>query len=125
MKRVGGDVVAVPKFEYVRSPALMKAYRLLPCQHCGRGDGTIAGAHSNWSEHGKGRGIKASDICCASLCFTCHSWLDAGGAQDYLKRVMWDEAHSKTIDGLIKLSQGTGKQAQKLRETLRSVGLVK
>jgi hypothetical protein len=50
----------VLKFVYVRSPALMKAYRLICCQHCGRDDGTVCGAHSNWAVHGKGRSIKAS-----------------------------------------------------------------
>lgn len=80
----------------------MEAYRAIPCQHCGRDDGTVCGAHSNWAEHGKGRGIKASDDKCASLCSRCHSSLDQGfsmsGAE---KKAMWLAAHEKTIATLV------------------------
>ena len=67
-----------PKRAYVRSKALMAAYRQIPCQHCGRDDGTVCGAHSNSGAMGKGRGIKADDNTCASLCHTCHAALDQG-----------------------------------------------
>jgi len=67
-----------PKHQYIRSPALMKAYRQIPCQHCGAEDGTVCGAHSNQSADGKGRSIKADDNKCASLCFRCHAALDQG-----------------------------------------------
>lgn len=110
-----------PKTAYVRSPALMKAYRLLSCQNCGADDGTVCGAHSNWAEHGKGRGIKASDDKCASLCFTCHSALDQGNASKELKRDMWFRAHTKTIDGLIALSW----EQPRLRKLLQELGIVK
>lgn len=109
-----------PKTQYIRSPALMKAYRLLPCQHCGADDGTVCGAHSNWSEHGKGRGIKASDDKCASLCFACHSWLDQGSGDGYEKRAMWDAAHTKTHEALIALSWDNWR----LRALLVKLGLV-
>ena len=59
------------KFKYIRSPALLKACREIPCQHCGIEDGTVVAAHSNESRHGKGRGIKASDIYIAALCAKC------------------------------------------------------
>lgn len=65
-----------PKFSYVRSPALMALYRTIPCQNCGREDGTVVGAHSNQAIFGKGRGIKASDDRCASLCARCHNDVD-------------------------------------------------
>lgn len=67
-----------PKARYVRSKALREAYRLIPCQHCGADDGTVCCAHSNLAAHGKGRGIKASDDCAASLCAVCHHQLDQG-----------------------------------------------
>lgn len=116
----------VQKTDYVRSPALMRAYRRLPCQNCGADDGTVCGAHSNWAEHGKAKQRKASDIYCASLCYRCHSDLDQGawmpGAERYL---MWSRAHTLTIATLIAKSQEPGREAMRLRETLRQVGLVK
>ncbi len=61
------DMTARPKTEYIRSNKLMLRYRMLPCQNCGANDGTVCGAHSNQSKHGKGKGIKASDQYAASL----------------------------------------------------------
>lgn len=91
--------VPVPKFAYTRSPALLKACRLIPCQHCGVSDGTVVACHSNWAEHGKGRSVKASDLFVASLCFTCHSELDQGAhlTRDQ-RRAMWEAAHARTVD---------------------------
>lgn len=89
---------AVPKREYIRSEALMRAYRLIHCQHCGRDDGTVCGAHSNWGEHGKGKSIKADDNRCASLCFTCHGMLDQGSILGRAERqALWAVAHQKTV----------------------------
>jgi len=110
-----------PKHKYVRSPALMKAYRLLSCQHCGADDGTVCGAHSNWAEHGKGRGIKASDDKCASLCFKCHLELDSGRGDRDDKRSMWDAAHASTMAGLIDLSLSL----PTLRRLLSEVGIAR
>lgn len=87
-----------PKFEYVRSKKLMDAYRMIPCQHCGIDDGSVCGCHSNWSKHGKGRGIKASDEYCASLCGLCHFMLDRGASLTADERWdMWFKAHVKTV----------------------------
>jgi hypothetical protein len=92
----------VPKGEYIRSEALMRAYRLIPCQNCGKDDGTVCGAHSNWGVHGKGRGIKASDVFAASLCFTCHGELDQGAVMGRSERfALWTVAHAKTIRELL------------------------
>ena len=97
-------VVPVPKREYVRSEALMKAYRRLECQHCGRDDGSVCGAHANWSEFGKGKSIKASDVFCASLCQRCHYQLDQGRLLSAAeRRAMWQAAHIKTIAKLVEL----------------------
>ena len=89
------------KTNYLRSPSLMRLYRTLPCQHCGIDDGSVCGAHSNQSHHGKGRGIKAGDQYCASLCHACHLALDQGRSMSRAERVaMWDAAHAKTVAAL-------------------------
>ena len=86
-----------PKTEYIRSKKLLKAVASLRCQHCGNSEGVQA-SHSNWAEHGKGRGIKASDIYTAALCQDCHQELDQGKhlSKDERKR-LWIEAHKKTV----------------------------
>jgi hypothetical protein len=77
---------------------------MIPCQHCGIDDGTVCGAHANSSKFGKGRGIKASDIYCASLCFTCHMELDQGSKMTKAEREqMWQSAHEKTVNKLVEL----------------------
>lgn len=99
---VAAPAAPVEKFRYLRSDALMRAYRLIPCQHCGRQDGTVCGAHSNWPEHGKGRSIKASDEFCASLCFACHGALDQGVQMTAEQRkAMWTAAWRKTRAALL------------------------
>lgn len=91
------------KFDYVRSDALMRAYRLIPCQHCGADDGTVCGAHSNWAVHGKGRGIKASDIFAASLCHADHAELDQGlRLTEAERQAMWWQAHIRTVSELLR-----------------------
>jgi len=94
-------VPSFPKFNYVRSDRLMGpngAYGKIECQHCGISDGTIVGAHSNWAVHGKGRGIKASDVYCASLCARCHWRLDQDLTMSKEERkAFWWNAWRKTI----------------------------
>ena len=88
-----------PKAEYVRDTRYRDACRAMPCQHCGAA-GEHAGvtwAHSNWQEHGKAKGIKASDQHVAALCTACHSWLDQGKGSAEEKRAMWDAAHARTV----------------------------
>lgn len=129
--RITDDGVAVPKREYVRSHTLMVAYRSIPCQHCGADDGTVCGAHSNWSEHGKGGRIKADDNRCASLCFRCHCQLDQGSqwsAEE--KRLIWEEAHVKTVRLLLFTGRWPasvpvpqlGEDVMELRQALREQG---
>lgn len=92
----------IEKTQYIRSAKLMQAYRKLPCMHCGIDDGSVCGAHSNQAIHGKGRGIKSSDIYCASLCHVCHHALDKGRSMSRSERVaMWDAAHEKTVKALV------------------------
>ena len=88
----------IEKRYYVRSKKLREAYRLIPCQNCGREDGTVCCAHANWAIFGKGGSVKASDDCAASLCFTCHSELDQGaGLSREERKALWWAAHVKTL----------------------------
>lgn len=90
-----------PKTEYIRSQKLLKAVASLRCMHCGTSEGVQA-SHSNWAEHGKGRGIKASDIYTAALCLRCHFEIDQG--RDLTKeqrKQMWVNAHKKTVETLV------------------------
>ena len=88
----------IEKRDYIRSKKLREAYRLIPCQNCGREDGTVCCAHANWAIFGKGGSVKASDDCAASLCFTCHSELDQGaGLSREERKALWWAAHVKTL----------------------------
>ncbi len=89
-----------PKFPYFRSTKHLRNVASLPCQWCGIDDGCQA-AHSNMAQHGKGRGIKASDEYTAALCQTCHSQLDQGNKLSKQERQdMWTEAHKRTYNKL-------------------------
>jgi hypothetical protein len=81
-----------------RNKKLLEYARRLPCQHCGKEDGTVVAAHSNQLRDGKGRGLKASDYRIASLCYTCHSEIDQGKRLDKSERIqMFEDAHRSTI----------------------------
>jgi len=72
----------------------------LPCQNCYI-EGQTQAAHSNWAEHGKGRGIKASDEYTAALCQTCHAELDSGARLNKeQRRDLWQIAYQKTVNKL-------------------------
>lgn len=102
MARVSDEVAAIPKMVYVRSKKLLAACRDIPCQHCGRNDGTVVAAHSNELRHGKGRSCKASDQYVASMCFDCHRELDQGAKWSKAERQgIWDAAHRKTVALLV------------------------
>jgi len=86
-----------PKYGYIRSAELMQNARKIPCQHCGRDDGTVVAAHTNFGG-GKGRGIKASDNLIASLCYPCHMEIDQGVKLDKeTRKQIWLAAHHKTV----------------------------
>ena len=59
----------------MRDSKRLAAIRQLPCCECGRAAPSQA-AHSNFGEHGKGRGIKADDKYTIPLCHVCHAALD-------------------------------------------------
>lgn len=105
-------VAAQPKEVYVRSPKLREAYRALPCQWpgCGREDGTVVCAHSNWGVHGKGKSIKASDDRGASLCHQHHVAIDQGSQLTEAERKAgWWAAHVSTVAGLVAAGLWPGK----------------
>ncbi len=90
----------IPKFNYFRSTKHLKNVASLPCQNCYIEDQTQA-AHSNWAEHGKGRGIKASDEFTAALCQTCHMELDSGARlSKEQRRMLWNMSYQKTVNQL-------------------------
>ncbi len=102
MAVIAGDVKAAPKQVYVRSPALLAAIRSLPCMHSGVVGRTQA-AHSNWAEHGKGHGIKASDEFTAALSVEAHAELDQGKKwTEAERRTIWRAAWVKTVCELVK-----------------------
>lgn len=87
----------IQKTPYVRSKAHMTVARTMPCGNCDADDGTVCGAHPNWSWADKGKSIKANDIV-ASLCFNCHSLLDQGSKLTRAEREeMWLKAFYKTM----------------------------
>lgn len=90
----------IPKFNYFRSKQHLKNVASLPCQNCYIEEQTQA-AHSNWAEHGKGRGIKASDEFTAALCQACHMELDSGARlSKEQRRTLWQMAYAKTVVNL-------------------------
>lgn len=59
-----------------RNKKLTQSAKHESCVSCGADDGTIVWAHSNFSRHGKGMGIKAHDLFGAYLCHNCHANYD-------------------------------------------------
>ena len=58
----------------MRDSKRLAAIRKLPCIRCGNPNSQAA--HSNSAKHGKGRGIKASDLFVIPLCAICHAAFD-------------------------------------------------
>lgn len=58
----------------MRSQKRLAEIRKLPCIRCGNPHSQAA--HSNSAKHGKGRGIKASDLFVIPLCVICHAAFD-------------------------------------------------
>lgn len=64
-----------------RNPKLLRLADGMPCMGCGKQDGTICMAHSDFALHGKSKDMKAHDCFVAALCHTCHTWLGSGTKQ--------------------------------------------
>ena len=82
-----------------RSKKLLELCRQLPCQVCGKNNGTVVAAHRN---EGKGMGLKVSDALVCSMCFECHSEMDNGKSltKDE-RRDMWNRAFISTMKEFI------------------------
>lgn len=61
------------------------------------GRNTVVPAHSNQQKHGKGMGLKARDEFTVPGCAACHSWIDQGSADRYVKFKYWDEAYASWV----------------------------
>ena len=99
-KKVGSKVKPTG-FPYVRNRALLDLFKSLPCQITGRTE-SVDPAHSNWSCHGKGGRIKASDIYVAAIARDLHRELDQGRrwSREERQRIWWD-AHVKSVRLLV------------------------
>ena len=70
-------------------------YLLLPSVRTHDGE-TVVPAHSNQSQHGKGMGLKASDIFTIPACYACHAELDQGKLMNRAEKVeAWDAAYAR------------------------------
>ena len=58
----------------MRDSKRLAEIRKLPCIRCGNPNSQAA--HSNSAKHGKGRGIKSSDLFVIPLCAICHAAFD-------------------------------------------------
>lgn len=88
----------------MRDAKRLAAIRKLPCVRCGYPHSQAA--HSNSSKHGKGRGIKASDLYTVPLCYTCHAAFDKfelGTRKE--SEVMFDQWLEKT-ERMLNLKDG-------------------
>lgn len=76
------------------------AHAVKECQCCGRAAPYgCEPAHANWSEFGKGMGLKAGDHWTAALHHDCHVELDQGGNETKeQKRDRWLRAHINTMN---------------------------
>lgn len=97
-----------------RDSKLTALARGMPCtlhieMVCCHNPETTVWAHSNFSEHGKGKSIKADDAIGCFACATCHMWLDQGPATRDEKRLAFYRAMTQTYvllwtRGLIRVS---------------------
>jgi Protein of unknown function (DUF1364) len=87
-----------------RSRALLKLARGAPCliaiPGICRGDqDSVVACHGNWSEHGKGVGLKAHDCFIAFGCIDCHRAIDKQAYQlePDDRRYYWQRGFERTI----------------------------
>ena len=78
-----------------------EALRKFSCVECGRRPVDIA--HSNFSEHGKGKGIKADDSYTVALCRGCHQKFD-----NFAMGLSREQAKTKFANWLIKTNMALG-----------------
>lgn len=84
----------IEKFHYVRSKKARNSARGEDCTMgspwCNHDPQTTVLCHSNESKHGKGKGIKASDVYTFYGCSGCHKWYDEGpGSKENKQEFFW------------------------------------
>jgi hypothetical protein len=95
--------VGAPKTVQHRHPHLLSMARgqsclLLVPGICNGDRSTVVAAHSNLSIHGKAGARKADDQYHVYACFSCHQWLDQGGAPAKVKTHAFMQAHLWMVD---------------------------
>lgn len=91
------------KHEPYRNRKILDAANGQHCQMCGIKDGTVVAAHSNASEHGKGKGEKAEDCYIMFACNKCHHWYDFAPEPAAEKQKAFERAMYKTWRLLLEL----------------------
>ena len=85
----------------MRDSKRLQRIRQLPCCECGK-DAPSQAAHSNFSEHGKGKGIKADDRYTLPLCHVCHAAFDQYRLDmDREQSKEWFEAKLEYVNGVL------------------------
>ena len=90
-----------PKKRAGHEPKYLAACRGEPCfllipGVCRSERDTVVPCHANWSDYGKGMGIKAPDIYTVPGCARCHACLDQGMTLTKAeKRATWEWAYTR------------------------------
>lgn len=99
----GGTLAAEPKTKPKRNRTLLDMAKgrrclLLAVEGCQGASGlTTVAAHSNSSQHGKGRARKADDSYSVWACGPCHAWLDTSGSPRAEKERAFAGAHFRQV----------------------------
>lgn len=84
-----------------RDKQRLERIRALCCCNCGASPRSQA-AHSNFSVHGKGKGIKADDRYTLPLCHSCHADLDQNLSQQTRQQQMdWFNKKLKFVNEVL------------------------
>ena len=86
----------------MRNPKRLSDIRKLPCVECGKSPADAA--HSNFSEHGKGKGIKADDRYTIPLCRNHHMQFDLYVNKNRDESKEWFLKHLETTERMLSLS---------------------
>lgn len=79
--------IALPKRGIYRNKDWLAVVHEIPCMNCGAHG--VHACHSNFSAHGKGKSLKATDASACSLCPACHTLLDQSGLIPKADQMEW------------------------------------
>lgn len=88
----------------MRSTKRLNEIRALPCVRCGYPHSQAA--HSNFSEHGKGKGIKADDKYTIPLCHNCHQWFDQYRGMGRVESKEWFDKMLEKTERMLNIKDG-------------------